>query len=419
MTSAPILPDPRLLPGREIPLGVHPSDDAAQCRLRRRDGLLAPRPVVRRAGRRAMQRPRLLRKGPRQHLGVLVEQVEAQVVLPRLERRRLHRGGQPRRRGGLPHHERLLPRQPRLTEERRPVHPRRPPREVGARPHAVGVVVVGRGLLCGLGPGERRLERHHRRRALLRMIEAGQREHPADVLLVSRAERLHGGIAAHVRLTVWQAESSLQQEGDVALLAVERWLDRQSEQSRGAVDAPVEGVDVGGEPPAEEPGQGRPVVYLSDAVEERLERRDAARLDGGHVQIRAPVVGDHACGGSRRRGGGIVQQSSELLAGEFADLVARVPPLLARGDLGGVEPDAVGVGVEVVAGPDAGVHSGLEGRCRLATARLRAQLHMRPRHNRHREECRLHRVADAARVSERHRCLSRERWRSHTGAVPS
>ena len=89
-------------------------------------------------------------------------------------------------RGRLPHDERLLPGQPRRLEERRPVHPRRPPREIGPRPHAVGVLVVGRCLLRGLGLGEGRLERHHRRRPLLRPIEARQRQQPADVRLVLR-----------------------------------------------------------------------------------------------------------------------------------------------------------------------------------------------------------------------------------------
>ncbi len=231
-------------------------------------------------------------------------------------------------------------------------------------------MVVGRCLARGLGLRERSFQRHDRCGPLVRTVEAGQCQQAADVLLVTGSERLHARLGADVVLAVRQAEPALQQKGDVGLLAVDARFHRQAKQVGRSVDAPVERVDIGPETAAQEPGQRRLVRHLIDAVQERLEWRDAPGFDGGLVQVGRAEVGDLARDGSHRLGAGVVQQSQDLLAGELTDLAPRVPALLACRDLGGPEPAAVGIGKEVVAGLDARVHAGFEVRMWLV-GRLR------------------------------------------------
>ena len=186
----------------------------------------------------------------------------------------------------------------------------------------------------------------------------------ADVLLVSGSERLHARLGADVVLAVRQAQPALQQEGDVGLLAVDARFHRQAQRRGRSVDAPVQRVDIGSEPAAQEPGQRRLVPNVIDAVQQWLERRDAPGLDGGLVQIGGAEVRHLARGRSHRLGAGVIQQLRDLLSGELADLGPGVPAILACRDLGGLEPTAVGIGKEVVARPDARVHAGFEVRMR-------------------------------------------------------
>ena len=218
---------------------------------------------------------------------------------------------------------------------------------------------------------ERRLQRQDRFGPLLRMVEAGQCQQAADVLLVPRSERLHARLGADVVLAVRQAEPALQQEGDVGLLAVDAGFHRKPKHVGRAVDAPVERVDVGAESAAEEPGQRRLVPTPVDAVQQRLERRDAPRLDGGLVQLGRAEVGDLAR--ERPAGAAPASSSSRATCWRVSSLIsfARGPAVLACRDLGGPEPTAVGVGEEVVARLDARVDAAFERPSAWPVERLR------------------------------------------------
>ena len=169
------------------------------------------------------------------------------------------------------------------------------------------------------------------------------------------------GVGADIVLAVRQAQPSLQQEGDVGLLAVEPGLHREAQQAGRVVDAQVQRVHVGAQPAAQQACQRRFVVDTFDAIQQRLERRKAPRLDGGFVQIGCAEIRYFARVRARGRGAGVVEQLRDLLAGQFVDLGPRVPALLGRRDLGGLEPFAVGVGEEIFAGLDAGVDAGFGG----------------------------------------------------------
>ena len=224
--------------------------------------------------------------------------------------------------------------------------------------------------LCAM----RRLQRHHRlgplRPRRSRPASASSRPMYSWYCVLSACMR---GLGADVVLAVRQAEPALHQERDVGLLAVDARLHRQAQQVGRSVDAPVQRVDVGAQSAAQQARERRLVRDLVDAIEQRLERREASGLDGGLVQVGGAEVGDLARESIRPARAGVVEQLRDLLAGELLELVAGAPALLACRDRGGLEPGAVGVGEEVVARPDARVDAAFEVRMR-PVERLRRRL---------------------------------------------
>ena len=225
---------PGLLLGREIALGVHPS------RRRRSWPTGSPRARVARASSAAAARSlrRHAAPGParRTHAAARrhsVDGVKAQIVLPRLP-----------------------------AAATRPAPPRPSPRWAARRrtlPACANPAAAKKADQSMPGASRAKSARVHRLSALwsladasrvawlcamavssaitasarcVRAVEAGERQQAADVLLVSRSQRLHARLGAEVVLAVRQAEPALQQEGDVGLLAVDARLHRQAQQVR-------------------------------------------------------------------------------------------------------------------------------------------------------------------------------------------
>ena len=67
---------------------------------------------------------------------------------------------------------------------------------------------------------------------MIRTVEAGQAKHAADVGYVPGPQRLHRRLGADVVLAVGQAETALQDESDVGLLAVDTLFHRHAQQVR-------------------------------------------------------------------------------------------------------------------------------------------------------------------------------------------
>ena len=257
-----------LLLGREIALSIHLPQGVAHGCLGRIERALSARALLRLAGRcGAMERQGRLGECARQHVGRSVDNMKAQVVLPRLERLRRDQCRQTLECARLPGYERLLPGQACRGEEGGPVHARRPAREVGTGPQAVGVVVVGRRFARGLSLRHGGFQSHDRSGPLVRTVESGQCHEAADVLLVSGSERLHLRLGTDIVLAVGQAEPALQQEGDVGFLPMDAGLHGQTQQMGRSVAPPVERVDIGAEPAAQEPGERRLVPDVIDAVQ--------------------------------------------------------------------------------------------------------------------------------------------------------
>ena len=194
------------------------------------------------------------------------------------------------------------------------------------------------------------------------------------------------GSALEIVLAVRQAQPSLHQESGVGLLSVDALLHGEPQHAGGLVDAESHRVDVGAHAATQQACELRLVRDLLDAIEQRLERRETPGLDGGLVQVGGVEVRDLARRGAGRRGAGGVEQRRDAAAGQFLELVAGPPSLLARRDRGGLEPAAVGVGEEIVAGGDARVHRALEPRRSPAVRRLRGGRGHGPPRERRREE---------------------------------
>ena len=104
---------------------------------------------------------------------------------------------------------------------------------------------------------------------------------------------------------------------------------------RRLIDPLAQRVDVGTHRLPQQPGQRVLVLHAIDAVEHRLQRRNALRLDRGLVQLRGLKVGHLARARSDRRGGRVGDELHHALMRALDEFVARVPALTASGDLGG------------------------------------------------------------------------------------
>lgn len=249
----------------------------------------------------------------------------------------------------------LLP-QPRGGEVRRPVHAGCLTCELRRRPHRVGIAIVGRCLARCLRARDRRFQGQHCVGPLLRTLDAREAHHTDDIRAIPRAQRLRGWIGAEVILAIRQSESALHQEGNVGLLAVDALFHGQAQQARRSKQPPVEWIDVGAHLAPEHARQRELVVEAIDAVEVRLDGRQAPGLDDGLVHEGGAEIGNFARCRSHRPGIRVREELHDALARNVIDLVSRAPPVLAGRYRCRLEPAAIGVAEEVVARPDASVN---------------------------------------------------------------
>ena len=169
-----------LLFGREMSLDVESPEHPAHRLLSRcHRTLRAGAALVWHFG--APKRQGRLGKSARQHLGVRVNGVKAQIVQPRQESDASRPMLRPLHRAWLPDDEGGLLRQPSRCKERGPVQARCLACEVGARPDIVDIVLVSRGLARGVGLRDGRFERHHPFGPSSRIIESRELQHASDV----------------------------------------------------------------------------------------------------------------------------------------------------------------------------------------------------------------------------------------------
>ena len=216
----------RLLLGREVALGVELADGISHRRLRGGQRTLVARALV------SVKASGRLGECARQHVGVLVDQMKAEIVLPRLEWSRCDERRDTLHGRGLPCDDHLLRPEPRGVEEFVPVHARRVANEVRSRPLIVGVAVDGRRLTRGMRHGDGPFERQHRLGALIGVIESRERQQARDVLLISAALLDGAGLRTEVSVTIPECEAALHQERGICLLTVDAVLHGEPQDRR-------------------------------------------------------------------------------------------------------------------------------------------------------------------------------------------
>ena len=110
---------------------------------------------------------------------------------------------------------------------------------------------------------------------------------------------------------------------------------------------------------AHEPRQILVGMRGGDRIQPRLRRRQPRALDGRAVQVGAIVVTDLLRAAAvRRLRGQRLDDPAHLLLGALVELVKGTPAGAVGWNLMGVDPQAVGIAVEIVSGPHAGVAGG-------------------------------------------------------------
>src|SRR5262245_48468087 len=175
------------------------------------------------------------------------------------------------------------------------------------------------------------------------MIESAESQYSSDVLLVAAALLDEAGFLTQVLVAVAEAETALQQEGAIGLLAMDTVLDGQPEYRRRGIDAEVERIHVGAHGAAQQASERLRVAGRIDPGEDRLERGDPLCLDGRLVQERRAEVGHLA--GERARGcrGCLVEDRRNLSPRAFGDLVTNRPAVPPGWNDRRFQPGAVGI----------------------------------------------------------------------------
>jgi hypothetical protein len=133
-----------------------------------------------------------------------------------------------------------------------------------------------------------------------------------------------------------------------------------------------------------------------DRIQPRLRRRQPGAVDGRGVQVGAIVVTDLLRAAAiRRLRGQRLDDPAHLLPGALVELVKGTPAGTVGWNLMGVDPQAVGIAVEIVSGPHAGVAGG-------EIQAPRADLRVRGRGRRRRPRWRVGAAGERKRRGQRH-----------------
>ena len=277
--------------------------------------------------------------------------MERQPVLPRRERCAADQAGEAGHRRRMPDGEGGRALQTRRLEQRRPVEAGRLRRQRVARPH-LRQTHVGRLHARGVDGGHPRLEIDDRGGTPCRIGDAHQAEHRGDVLRVGLAQRRHLRARRHVVVTIRQPEAALQQVRHVLAGVLHPLRDEHAEQVLGLEVGGVQRIDVGADGAADGAREGTTIGDRRDGRERRLQRRQALGLDAGFVHEAGVEVGDLAgLGAATRRGlARVLDQRDGLLPRLVGEDAAGAVARLVRRDRRGLQPRAVGVGIEIVAG---------------------------------------------------------------------
>ena len=192
---------------------------------------------------------------------------------------------------------------------------------------------------------------------------SGELEHAADVGAVLGLQSDARRVGSEVVVAIGHAETALQQVGGVLRRIVEVRRNPQPEQPVGVKIRHVQRIDVGAQLSTEEAGEGGLVCERGDRGELGLDRYSPLGLDRGLIHESQVVVAHFAGIGVRRTlragcGRGFLDQlpgaAVRLLGEDGESAVGRA----VGGDLGRLQPGAVGVSEEVVAGGDGAIDPG-------------------------------------------------------------
>ena len=286
--------------------------------------------------------------------------MERQPVLPRVQRGGGDQSRLPGKGGWLPDDKAGLLAEAGAAEVLRPVEAGGLHCEIGLLPGVIGFmdVFVLRQADVFFRDGMFQLD--DALGARVRVRESRKLKHGRDVGLIFGADVAHAVAVGEVVFAVGQLQAALQQVGGIVVGIVEAGRDPQPEKIGGMKVGVVQGVDIGSQALTQGSRQFALVADGGNRFEVRAKRGEALGFDGGFVHVGVVEVGDFANVGTGRgigfgrffnqAGGTLVAQVRE--AGEDADAAA-----IGR-NLGALDPAAVGVLVEIVAGLDRGVHVG-------------------------------------------------------------
>ena len=216
----------------------------------------------------------LVGEGLRKHRGIVLDEMEGDVVLPGVEGLGGDQGRGPDDRQRLPEKEVALPLKAGGFEIGAPDHAGSLGVEVGAAPRVVGLEDVGDVVGGEVGPGDGGFQGQDALSAGLGLGQARQFQHGHDVSSIGGAMLRARG--REVVVAIRQPEAALHQMRHVAVRVAEPLMDPGAEEALGRGVGPVVGV--------EGPSKlGRQVGR---------ERRQTLRLDGGSVDPAGVVVAD-------------------------------------------------------------------------------------------------------------------------------
>ncbi len=289
----------------------------------------------------------------------MVDGMEAQVILPHRQRRAAHQGGFTLDGARMPDIDRFLGAQAGAVEKRAPVHAGGLLREVLGGPGIVGLDDVFRLFALGVRGGNLAFQLEHARGAAVGILPAGQLEQRRDVLLILHAQGRHLGVLGQIIFAVGQAQPALQQVSLVMRRIVQALGNPQAEHVFGKEIGRIQRIDVGAQRAAEQVRQRALVRRGGDAIKRRQQRRQTLGFDADFIHVGRIKRADAAriVGRIAATLAGLFDQLRDALVGQLGDLAVDAPIALVRRNRRGVDPAAIDVAVEVVAGAHTGFHA--------------------------------------------------------------